>query len=681
MCHNFKFPADYWLKALLLPCIMHRISYMLLAEELRKKLIDDEIDNGKGIQKYVLDIDYGNYDAREKQLNENEKLEDSLYRLSEEVGEEKFLKLINEMKKDLKKKKATPMKITLDGVQLKLPTDLNRNWLGVTEEDINYYCRFIQQNSSNENIKKFINHIETKFKSSSKKAIKDSEKREKISLLFLDSNNSCVQQKDLIKVITTSNSGDVFDMERYETLGDAFLKFIVSLFLFKKHEKWHEGHLTALKGRLVSNRTLYYVGINYGLQRYLKTSKFNIHSINSNKYIGLAPSTTLPENCLSLLRNNRELLINLFDLNELKMDEVESGILSDENLQLLKVQRADANIDCELIPNLNEQYIGDKIIADAVEALLGCVISSVGIEAAVKLCDNMKILPNENGFLENLLKEKIPPRVHSMYDNGIITDINNRELLEKTIGYKFKDLKYLRQALTHSSYPIKIAGSYEQLEFLGDAILDFLITSYISEQCPKMSPGELTDLRSALVNNSTLACIIVRNDLHKFMFYENHALAETIKKFVDYQRSVEFQVTDQIILLDTEDESCTSAESIDIPKSLGDIFESIVGAIFLDSDLSLETTWATIYKLMKNEILQFMADVPMQIVRRLFEFNKGSAKPRFYKHETIQEDNSVAVPLKFICKGEEKFVVGFGKNKDLARKAAAKRALNDLIKA
>lgn len=194
-----------------------------------------------------------------------------------------------------------------------------------------------------------------------------------------------------------------------------------------------------------------------------------------------------------------------------------------------------------------------------------------------------------------------------------------------------------------------------------------------------MDPGELTDLRSALVNNSTLACIVVRNDLHKFMFYENHQLSEAIKKFVNYQMSVDHKVTDQIVLLETE-EDANIAESIDIPKSLGDIFESIVGAIFLDSNMSLEITWKTIYRLMKEELKQFMSDVPKQIVRRLFEYNRGSAKPRFFDSERIPQDGSFAVPLKIMCREEEKTLVGFGKTKELAKKAAAKRALIELQK-
>lgn len=196
-----------------------------------------------------------------------------------------------------------------------------------------------------------------------------------------------------------------------------------------------------------------------------------------------------------------------------------------------------------------------------------------------------------------------------------------------------------------------------------------------------MDPGDLTDLRSALVNNATLACIVVRNDLHKFILYENHRLAETIKRFIIYQESVDHKVTDQIVFLECEDDSSAPAESVDIPKGLGDIFESLVGAIYLDSSMSLEKTWNIIYNLMKDELRQFMKEIPKQIVRRLYEFNKGSAKPKFYKVVEIPNDDGLlAVPLRIMCKGEERLVLGIGKNTELARKAAAKCALNELHK-
>lgn len=51
-----------------------------------------------------------------------------------------------------------------------------------------------------------------------------------------------------------------------------------------------------------------------------------------------------------------------------------------------------------------------------------------------------------------------------------------------------------------------------------------------------------------------------------------------------------------------EDIECILAEDVDTPKALGDIFESLAGAVFLDSGMSLDTTWGVFYRLMKNEI-------------------------------------------------------------------------------
>lgn len=193
-----------------------------------------------------------------------------------------------------------------------------------------------------------------------------------------------------------------------------------------------------------------------------------------------------------------------------------------------------------------------------------------------------------------------------------------------------------------------------------------------------MDPGKLTDLRSALVNNVTLACIIVRNDIHKHMLYENSTLSEAIKKFVMFQQSHQHEVTDQVELMNTENDT-NIAKSIDVPKALGDIFESIVGAIFLDTNLSFMKTWDVIYKLMKNEIHKFMQDIPIQITRRLFEFQGGIADPKFYKTEIIEGDENIAVPLKIKTRdGVEKFFIGFGKNRKIAKEAAAKKALSEL---
>ena len=74
--------------------------------------------------------------------------------------------------------------------------------------------------------------------------------------------------------------------------------------------------------------------------------------------------------------------------------------------------------------------------------------------------------------------------------------------LEDKIGYHFKDKKYLKTALTHSSYANenkKAGPSNERLEFLGDSVLGVVVADYLFKHCPNMPEGDLTKTRASLV--------------------------------------------------------------------------------------------------------------------------------------------------------------------------------------
>ena len=92
---------------------------------------------------------------------------------------------------------------------------------------------------------------------------------------------------------------------------------------------------------------------------------------------------------------------------------------------------------------------------------------------------------------------------------------------------------FLLQALTHASYTLnKITESCERLEFLGDAVLDYLITVYLVTKNRDLTPGQITDMRSALVNNNTLADIAVRNGLHKHLLQQS---PELFRRYLQFQ--------------------------------------------------------------------------------------------------------------------------------------------------
>ncbi|MEJ2749315.1 MAG: ribonuclease III [Anaerolineae bacterium] len=87
--------------------------------------------------------------------------------------------------------------------------------------------------------------------------------------------------------------------------------------------------------------------------------------------------------------------------------------------------------------------------------------------------------------------------------------MDNLKELEARLGLQFKDKSLLLRALTHRSYlnenPGEVLEDNERLEFLGDAVLDFLVGAYLYHRFPEMKEGDLTSLRAALVRTETLA--------------------------------------------------------------------------------------------------------------------------------------------------------------------------------
>ena len=104
----------------------------------------------------------------------------------------------------------------------------------------------------------------------------------------------------------------------------------------------------------------------------------------------------------------------------------------------------------------------------------------------------------------------------------------------ESISYNFQQKLHLVEALTHASYhENRVTPSYERLEFLGDALLDFLVTQHLYFRHVNLSPGELTDIRQALVNNNIFATLAVEHSYHKYLKHMSPKWFQTVKNFVD----------------------------------------------------------------------------------------------------------------------------------------------------
>jgi len=104
---------------------------------------------------------------------------------------------------------------------------------------------------------------------------------------------------------------------------------------------------------------------------------------------------------------------------------------------------------------------------------------------------------------------------------------------DEIIGWKFKNRGLLLQALTHASYTRnRLTDSYQRLEFLGDAILDYLVTCHIYRKFPDYDPGQISCMRSALVDNISFADMAVRLKLHTVLLYASPSLMKHIELFL-----------------------------------------------------------------------------------------------------------------------------------------------------
>lgn len=101
-----------------------------------------------------------------------------------------------------------------------------------------------------------------------------------------------------------------------------------------------------------------------------------------------------------------------------------------------------------------------------------------------------------------------------------MADINYSQL-ENSIGITFKDINLLKQALTHRSYLNENKdiswGHNERLEFLGDAVLELIITDHLFKTYPDYDEGKMTTLRAALVRADTLSDVAIDMQLGEYL--------------------------------------------------------------------------------------------------------------------------------------------------------------------
>jgi ribonuclease-3 len=217
---------------------------------------------------------------------------------------------------------------------------------------------------------------------------------------------------------------------------------------------------------------------------------------------------------------------------------------------------------------------------------------------------------------------------------------------EAGLGLTFRDKTLLQRALTHRSYINENADfpleDNERLEFLGDAVLDFVTAEYLYHRFPEMSEGQLTSLRAALVRTETLASFASEIGLGQHVF------------------------------LGRGEEENGGRTRLAI---LCDCYEALVGALYLDRGLEATKSFVVrVIRLAVPRILEGEADKDAKSLLQELSQKYRRITPTYRTISEQGPDHAKEFTVAAMV-GRETYGLGVGHSKQVAAQAAAKAAL------
>jgi ribonuclease-3 len=229
------------------------------------------------------------------------------------------------------------------------------------------------------------------------------------------------------------------------------------------------------------------------------------------------------------------------------------------------------------------------------------------------------------------------------------TRIIDYQKIQKVLNYQFKDIDLLIMAFKHRSYlPISKERSWksnERLEFLGDAVLEIVVTEFLYKKFPQKLEGELTKIKSILVSR--------------------HVLAEIIRsmKLGDF-------------LLMNRGEEITGGRTR--LSNLANLYESIVGSIYLDT--GLESVKKFIVRTLLSQYKEILRQRKYKNYKSiLLEYSQslGKGNPTYRVVEENGPDHKKLFVINVSIDGEHA-ANGTGKSKKIAEQGAAQNLLKKI---
>ncbi|KAL4499353.1 hypothetical protein ABPG72_006939 [Tetrahymena utriculariae] len=453
----------------------------------------------------------------------------------------------------------------------------------------------------------------------------------------------------LIESFSQSSYSKTKNLELLEVIGDVVIKYISSLYLYLHLPNQSENSLTMIRTIFINNKYLGITAFRNGLQFYVQTKKpnsydwrFNLFNLNSFietpqdqkqsfqlSYSNLSDSLesvigcfyasnkfTL-KTCIQLIKD-LGLQIDKYLLCKFQNQVTGSFVLSDDMLDVLQIDEEMTYYELYL---QGQKFLQKEKHHQELESQV-----NKEMEQSLEQAMHKETIQKEENtqFIWNLIKYYIKheliykSKYEVEFENNTCPNQRRKDRseykqykqlheqtlaiaiggFEKILNYTFKDKSLLIKALNcHSNSNFEhYFQDYQILEFLGDALIEILVVSHgyhISRNKQKKinSPYFFCEMKSLLLSNDFMSRMAILNKFHYYALNISKYQQDEIVQFIEDCN------------LNTKFKESVSHQA-NSPKVLGDLWESVAGAIIMDSDIS---TFVSIYgKLYAPYIFHFI---------------------------------------------------------------------------
>ena len=339
-----------------------------------------------------------------------------------------------------------------------------------------------------------------------------------------------VDETLLIDALTVPSAQQAFNYEKLEFFGDCYLKLIATCWAFAKCDSHREGDLHMQRRDKISNAALLQIGLDFAIAEHAMSETFTVKS--------WSPPLLDPQS------------------------------------------------------RAHTALLAEKTIADLVEAILGAGLASCAdleLARANECAERLTILGKDvrtdlTTFQHMLDMQVKPKKIEGEWHRRVKTERLDR--LQVDLDYTFTSPHLALEAVTHSSKMQSDLPSYERLEFLGDAVLDFLVVSFFKDKFPGLNESGWTTLKSNAVSNASLGVLCVQTGLFSILRHDSADMADAIAVFDADMCEAKRQAE----AASQGDELEPFWLKLKPPKALADIIESLLGALFVDSGFRLDVS-------------------------------------------------------------------------------------------